>query len=385
MALAPPQYVEGEFLVDLIGVTRFPPAELLILENSYMLGEEVEKRLDQLAAVLKGDQALRKKGELFREVEYNLYSICVDLYDWEHEGGRGDPCYSIERDSRTQQLSRINAAIVPLERDTNDDLDDFVKFSTLYSDLSIFVLPITIQTTDISYSEQFNSERDTWPDMETLIEYNKRYRDLIRARKGIFLPQEEKRTFITMSDFSISKYVAPFNQRPDKYVFTPLNSKKHVFTGTSYQEFLQYKEIVLPYFRTDIDSLIKIAQNETESFRKFNHYLSQRLIDISKTGSVEELQSILSDIDYEIANVEIESKKLSKLKVLQGVEVGFLAVSLSIFALADVGLAKQIAGITGSVNLLELVREMVSHQREKIDIKKSDFYLPHLLKKAGKE
>jgi len=354
-----------------------------------MLSSKVKSSLANLTNIL--DEQEDDKGYHY-PYDRKLYSlnrqirdICAELYDLNRIEGNGellDPTTNVE----SKHPSIIDASIVPLSKTDDDQLDDYIKWLTLYSELSIFVMPFSVECLDITYSSSYgNNLEKSRSDLQTLIKYSKKYKHLLDAEMGVFLPLQNSYTITSWSDHSTELYSAPLIQEPDKFIYTPVNSKKNIFMGTSFQDFIIYKEIILPYFKTgDLDDLIKVAKNETESFVKFNHYLSKRLADISRVDSPRKLQEILQEIDYEVVNLKLEFKRLSKLKVLQGIEMAFFSISLSALILINTELVKQIAGISGSVSLLEIFREHLSASEQVASAKKSDFYLPYLLtKKSG--
>jgi hypothetical protein len=261
-------------------------------------------------------------------------------------------------------------------------LDDYVKWLALYSEMSIFVMPFAMECVDITYSSHYGAELEkSWKDLKTLVRYSRQYRQLLDSGMGVFLPAENTYTLTSYSDHRTDTYKAPLTQVPDQYIYTPINSRSNIFMGTSFQDFMVYKEIVLPYFKIPrLDELIKIAKNETQSFVKFNHFLAKKLANISKADSGTKLQEILREIDYEVANIELEFKRLGRLRVLQGVEMAFFSISLSALLFADADLVKQIAGVSGSVSLLEIFKGFFSRSEQGSSVKTNDFYLPYLLK-----
>ena len=141
------------------------------------------------------------------------------------------------------------------------------------------------------------------------------------------------------------------------------------------------KEKALPYFKaTRLDKLNKIVKNETEYLPKFSQYLIRKLEDIGRADSFARLLDILREIDYAVSTIEKEFRELSKLRVLKGQEIGQLAVSLSALILDDTDTVKPIAGILGCTHLTDIFDELMSYMGEKIYVKRSDCYVPYLLK-----
>jgi hypothetical protein len=354
-----------------------------------MLSNKVDSFLEYLAD-MSSEEKKAEGGWTVADVKlYDLnsriLSICEELYDLDRVEGDGELSWPLtNEEKKSRHPSIVHGCIVPLSTGDDHFLVDYIRWLTLYSELSIFVLPFSMSCLDITYSSFGNDLEKSWPDLKSLIKYSKQYKHLLKAGRGVFLPSQNSYIITSYSDHRTDVYTAPLIQQPDEFIYTPINARRNILTGLSFQDLVVLKEIMLPYFRiSNLDDLVKVAQNETESSAKFNHYLSKRLVDISRLDSAKKLQEILREIDYEVENLELEFERLSKLKILQGVEMAFFSISLSALLFANAELAKHIAGVTAPVGLLETFRHLTSGSEQVSPAKKSEFYLPYLLQKKS--
>lgn len=318
-------------------------------------------------------------------VDATLTKICEQYYDIERTSGSGDLSWPLKSEI-VEKKAVVNGAIIPVTHDFRHLLDQFIQWSTLYTDLSIFVLPSRIETTNIMYSAIGDSHAHIREDISELFSYNKKYKALVKGGKGIFLPTQRRKAVTSYTYHTIDDYTAPLVQRPESYIFTPLNAKNNIFSGKAYQDFWIYKDIVLPFFKgVSIEELIKIAKNETDVFLRFNHFLTQRLKNISRATAASQLLEISDEIDYQIRGLKIEIDKLRRIKLLQAAELTFFTISISALLFSNLDLLKQTAGLLGSINLYQLLKDYSSYSKDKLDLKKNDFYLPYLLSTKEKE
>ncbi len=92
----------------------------------------------------------------------------------------------------------------------------------------------------------------------------------------------------------------------------------------------------------------------------------------------------MEEITHETQEVIIESKKLLKLKVMQGASLSFCIFSLLALGLPTLPLSKEFACFIGLNSLFHLIKEYVSYQSQVLEMKKSDFYIPFLFQTETK-
>ena len=325
--------------------------------------------------------------DLYNVADAAFFYFCRNLYPGTHVVGEGELSWPKSQET-TKVLPNVkDTAIVPLSNFQNDWVENLVNWTTLYNQTTVFVLPYNLSSLDISYSGRAG-ERSSWSEVEVLLACNKYYQSFVAEGKCIFLPNSNSHTVTSTWDHGIDSYNAPLVQSPEELIYTPVNkilSSSADLNCDSYQGFIFYHNILLPYFRgVRFEDIIRIAKNESDSFVKFNYYLSKKLRGLSDSSEILNIKEITNEIDYEISNLNIEFKKLKKLKILQKAQVAFFSISLGALAFTDIEIVKQIAGISGSINLFNLLKDYIGYKREAVSLQKSDFYLPFLINQEHK-
>lgn len=321
--------------------------------------------------------------EQYESLIYCYQSICHHYFDAFQTDGDNEIISANGQGKESARQALIPGTIVPISGKRKRFVYDFTRWAALYSEFPIFVLPTSI-------SKFYDYTVDERPldflksDLDEFIQVNRSYLKILRAGRGIFLPSRFSTITNHRNAFRATDYRAPLIQNLQQLALIPINPRDNIAKGRATQEYIVYKQVILPFFKlSNFDDLIKIARNETEAFRKFNHFLREKLPSINNIQSASELRGVLQEIDYEVANVELEYKKLSQMKMLQGVELGFLTISLCALVFSDVSLIQQIAGVTGSISILDILRDYLEYKQGLLEIKKNDFYLPFLLKAEG--
>jgi hypothetical protein len=216
-----------------------------------------------------------------------------------------------------------------------------------------------------------------------VLTYNKQFEPLVASGKCAFVPRSHQYSAESTSDYSITKYLAPIHQAATHIGALPFNrtALSQAHSGGSQPERL-IAELTLPSFQgLDLRELARLAENETEAFIKFNHFLSARLEMATQAQTPQILREILAEITYEVANLQVEAKKIAKLRSLQAAQLVLFTLSLSISLSTDMDVLKGIAGVMGSVSFLEVLKAYFGYQQEQLSLRKSDFYLPFLFGK----
>ena len=145
---------------------------------------------------------------------------------------------------------------------------------------------------------------------------------------------------------------------------------------------LIYEKIVLPYFpNARLSDVADIAEKETDSFVIFNTNLRKRLREIGNATSADDVKEIGEELQSGAAALAIEARKMAQGKLLRGVEVGLFSVSLgAIIASRGAVFPSGLAGVTGSVTLLDLLKEVTARRQSKLTLAQSEFFVPYLLR-----
>jgi hypothetical protein len=220
--------------------------------------------------------------------------------------------------------------------------------------------------------------------LEHLVEANFGMESLIRQGRCIILPRQYDRRVLENLAASEFHYSAPQMQTPPHIAYLPANLGSTI--RDLYKDVILFEQIALPYFpNANIDLVADIATKETDAFFRFTHFLKSRLSSLGASPSADELVTLSEEIQYEVAGLRIEAQKLAATRMLRGVEVGFFVLGIVGIFLSHVAALQSIAGIAGSVSLMQLLRSYAEARGTEVDLKKSDFYIPYLLAKTSGE
>jgi len=276
------------------------------------------------------------------------------------------------------------AGIIPLgELPDIGSLDRIVNPLTPYSDLAVYALPSEISETYVTYS---GGDYTSWDSVLEVLAYNQRYRVLVDSGRGIFLPSSFVLHDETAFSSSTNLYQPPFAQSAENFRFIPENPPTAWMGKPPTSDILVYHKLLLPYFPSaSLKDLAEIADRETEAFQLFTSYLSRRLRAINGAESRADLEGIIDEINDGVAKLNIDAKKLSRTKFLRGAQVSFFTVSVGALLLHDSQLVKEVAGLIGSMNVLQLLQEVIGQQKESLELRKSEFFIPYLLSKEHQQ
>ena len=143
---------------------------------------------------------------------------------------------------------------------------------------------------------------------------------------------------------------------------------------------LVYKKILLPFYpHLPLEILLSIIDRETDAFERFKFFLRKRITAIAEVKKSIDFTELNDEIDYEVSRLSIEAKKVGKLKILQGFNTGFFSISLLALLIPGMNIPPEISGIVGATSFLSLLKDLHEIQSKKLDLRKSDFYIPFLL------
>jgi hypothetical protein len=252
--------------------------------------------------------------------------------------------------------------------------------SALYSELSVVVMPLWAKDMEISYSAVGADRRD-YDAYQELFRYNRRYASLVASGHCVFLPRRYTFDAESTWGWSRSDYVAPLLQDPTSLTYLPANLQ---LGQSPYQDLCVYETFLLPYFpEASLDNVATIAQKETNSFVLFNRYLTKQLSRLSNLCSSEEWSDVIEEIRSEVARLHIEAKKVARSKLLRNAQIVMFAVSIgAVLGVHNVKL-DDIAGILGSVNLLQMLQGEFQRRDDSDKLRQSEFFVPYLLSTHG--
>lgn len=252
--------------------------------------------------------------------------------------------------------------------------------SALYSEISVVVMPLRVKNMEISYSAVGADRRD-YDAYQELFRYNRRYASLVAGGRCVFLPRRYTFDAESTWGWSRSDYTAPLLQDPTSLTYLPVNLR---LGRSPYQDLRVYETFMLPYFpEASLDDVAAIAQKETDSFILFNMYLTKQLGRLSNPESAEEWSEVIEEIRAEVARLHIEAKKVARSKVLRDAQIVMFAVSLGTVLAAHNVKVDDIAGILGSVNLLQLLQGELQRRDDSDKLRQSEFFVPYLLSAHG--
>jgi hypothetical protein len=249
--------------------------------------------------------------------------------------------------------------------------------TTLYSNLTVAVCPY-----EARYSERIdtpNMARGTNADLAKILEANTIFRSLLRQGRCVFLPRSYESETVRTLKAEIRRCKAPMRQHASRLSPLPLNTSLH--TPTPQRDLLLLHTIELPYFPADLNLIANIATEYTDSFVRFTHFLATRIAAIGGAPSPDDLARILAEIEDEVATLRTEAKKLSRTRVLSGIEVASFAISIVALILPQTEAFKSLASVTGAATLIQLIRGYVDSRNTALDLEKSPFYIPYVLSK----
>lgn len=281
-------------------------------------------------------------------------------------------------------FSRVSSApqiFLPISSmDPNPFYANTLRRLCLYASPVVFVHSSVIHMEGPSYPEPGDPHRHKHPRelLDLAIEIAKQG-DFVSAGRSVVLPSSISYLFDSVWESQLSEDVAPLLQF--KWQLQSLLMLGGGFSADT-SSFV-YKQILLPYFPSvDLKDLRKIASQESEAFTIFSGFIREKLADMTEVDSDARMEELFAEIDEEVARLHLEAKKLSRLKVLRDSEEAVFAVSLVALIATGTEMGQNLAGIFGPLSLLDILRNHIDIQRGRLDLRKSQFYLPLVLQDA---
>ncbi len=272
----------------------------------------------------------------------------------------------------SEKVLTNDVLVVPWPDINSADFIDILYKTIHYYDFIVFTVPCVVDSYFRSYSALGTIYY--YDTTKKIIELNCNIYNFLS--QCIFLPYKVSNA-TEFASLIIEERAYEIDLHQD-YVnnYFPLNNGQ-----TNIEDTIIYERIVIPYFKgISFHDLIKIKQNETESFKIFQHFLRRKLNELKSANTPDRIRYLSEEIDYEVQKLTLECKKLSKsLRVMSGAHLSFFCTSLLAAATQNFSTIAQTAAITGGAySLYQSIKEYVSYREKIVDLKKSDFYIPYL-------
>ena len=130
-----------------------------------------------------------------------------------------------------------------------------------------------------------------------------------------------------------------------------------------------------------LDILLKLREDEYDSFIKFQFALKRLIVDSGEVNSETKLKELFQYVDYEVRSFETKMNQIKKSRLLKAYEavINFSVMGLCFAIPSDV--AKLITTYFGLTQGKELI-SLIFRERERMyELKASDFYVPWLCAK----
>lgn len=130
-----------------------------------------------------------------------------------------------------------------------------------------------------------------------------------------------------------------------------------------------------------LDILLKLREDEYDSFTKFQFALKRLIVDSGEINSETKLKELFQYVDYEVRSFETKMNQIKKSRLLKTYEavINFSIMGLCFAIPSDV--AKLITTYFGLSQGKELI-SLIFRERERMyELKASDFYVPWLCAK----
>jgi hypothetical protein len=347
--------------------------------------DSLAPRLEELGAHLQRLPDPLVQSPHSERVAEQLSLLCRILYRRTLEfGDGGHPAYLYPNPPTettvTEPRLDESAVVVPFLSNTSMRLaDEMLQRSTLYSKLSLIVMPLSVTELELSYSAVGRIRRN-YDEYRDLFEYNRRHYSLVSSGRCIFLPRRYTFDFESTSSWSRDDYAAPLMQYAADLTYLPGNLPQVTLGRSPYQDLFIYEKFLLPYFPdASLGDIAAISEKETDSFIVFNRYLTKQLARLSDPKSVDEWSDVMEDIRAEVARLKVEARKVARSKVLRNSQIAMFAVTVcAILGLHNASF-DDLAGIFGSASLLQLLQTEIQKRNSFDDLRKSEFFIPYLL------
>jgi hypothetical protein len=276
--------------------------------------------------------------------------------------------------------------LIPVGNDLKLELlNSLLRRTVLYAERSVAVLPRTLVFDEVGIKwvgDVPSRSEGRHISLQSLVRLNKQYQRLVASDLCVFLPQHCKSAYYLIgSDYQIMHSEAPMRQRADLIELFPLNMV-HPNARIDHS-ILVYKELLLPFFSNiDLNTMAKIARNETASFSRFNGWMTRKVAELMQSETENRFEELILELEDGVAEIRLEAEKISKLRALEGAELTTFILSLAGMIDPSQHALKGVATITGSATLFGLTKQFIERKQQKASLKKSALYVPYLMTKS---
>lgn len=279
---------------------------------------------------------------------------------------------------------RLASAVVPLEQAKMPIIARLLPMTSLYSDLTVFVVDTELEDGYISYSGTNCGDRKTWRPFWPLLDVLIQHRTLLERGVAVFLPTRIEQTYASTSEERTIVHTAPLAQAVPSVSYTPFNAVQSLGASVVSQV-LVYERLLLPIFPgATLSDIATIAEKETDAFIIFSAHLRRLLSGLSTAENAEAVAEVVDDLQAGAARLAIEARKVAKGKLLRNAELGMFALTLgAVVATGGAPLPSGVAGVVGTASLLDAIRQFAGHRAETLTLRQSEYFVPYLLRKAA--
>jgi tetrahydromethanopterin S-methyltransferase subunit F len=341
-------------------------------------------REDVLASFCEELVQLPSEGDIKGRKAKALHDVAGSLFGVESEA-----VWGWERDLQSERPEFSDptvdvASVVPVS-DTSDVafVTTVLERTLLYSGFTALVAPVDLSLLYTSYSMNDSIRGFSQGGVDRIVSANLRHRDLVAQGRCAFVPASSTFQWGSASSDWRHRVKAPLLVQPSNSAYRPLNLRR---PAAHLEDALWiYKEIVLPYFpQADLDLVAKVAENESESFRRFNSWLGRSLSRLSAATTTDEIEAVLEEIDEQIDLVSRDARRVSRLRSFRNIDLGVFVIGLGAAAAAPEG-KDLLAGFLGTASFLDLIHNMVESRSARTELRQGTFFVPWLLQKGAGE
>lgn len=273
-----------------------------------------------------------------------------------------------------RKVAETNAAtIVSLANADHECYTSVLRKTSLYSDPVILTLDVDLEF------EQDRPTAASHSDTVQVLKLNSLFRDLVEPGLAAFLPRRLFDDYDGGCDNQLdyTTYSVPLLQHGSEPRYLTVDAQP-IIPGT--RDYMIYKNLFLPYFpEASLVDVARIAQDERDSFVKFNLMLKRRLAEVAKADSTTTVAAVMDEIMEGVATLNLEAEKIGKRWPGPGMTASTFAVSLAALV-ANNPVVTGAAGVLGSLSLLEVLKEFRQRDTEKAALKASPYYVPYVIR-----
>jgi hypothetical protein len=280
-----------------------------------MLKGTAKESVDALLEGVRSFQTSRSRGSDHQPHLFDhLRACCFHFYGSETTSWQGTVGFPTETVFPPQADAPTMApdTIIPIMEDQIADPSAILKKGLLLSNFLVMVVPRYLGTSSISYSGgglPLGNNQASLSDCATI---NADHSLLLEKHQAVFLPEKIYERHESTWDGKSITYKAPFEQHAESLSYVPCNT-----SPMKVVELLG--NIQIPYFPDiSIEDLITIKLQETDAFPRFQYFLKKKLREFGEGATPNKLRELSEEIESEVHRLNLEAKRLSKLRIMQG-------------------------------------------------------------------